>query len=276
MRYFLAIILITLLIILVIPLALTHHVDNDSNNIEDTSTDASNNNYLFYILLASVISAIFVILALYLQKYPEIFRKIKKILFLGIIIPILILSIFLISQTIYINIISETKGPVHWHADFEIYACDENLDLIDPTGLSNRIGTSVFHEHGDNRIHIEGVVVNYEDVSLDSFFKVIGGHLHKEELIFLTNEGLVEFTNGDLCNNLPGKLQVFVYKTNPDDNTFSQQKLEDFEDYVISPHSIIPPGDCIIIEFSSEEKQKTDKICEPYKIAIQKGEIQEE
>ena len=53
---------------------------------------------------------------------------------------------------------------------------------------------------------------------------------------------------------------------------YEQIKIDDFEEYIISPYSNIPPGDCIIIEFGPE-KQLTDKICLPYKLAEEKGDI---
>ena len=51
-----------------------------------------------------------------------------------------------------------------------------------------------------------------------------------------------------------------------------EQKLIDFEGYLLSPYSNVPPGDCIIIEFS-EEKDFTDKMCDTYRQSIQKGDM---
>ena len=53
---------------------------------------------------------------------------------------------------------------------------------------------------------------------------------------------------------------------------FEQQKLDNFEDYVLSPYTQIPPGDCIIIEFDAE-KEKTEHICESYKVAVGRGDL---
>ena len=123
---------------------------------------------------------------------------------------------------------------------------------------------------------MEGVVVNSEDVNLHNFFHVIGATLTENSLSLQTNDGLIEVTNGDTCNGTPGKLQVFSYSiTNPDESdnwTYVQTKLSNFENYVLSPHTSIPPGDCLIIEFDNE-KSSTDKICETYKIAIDRGKL---
>lgn len=71
--------------------------------------------------------------------------------------------LFLGASTIYLNVKADSGGPVHWHADFEIWACGNQLELKDPYEfLSNKVGTPTLHEHDDQRIHLEGVVVDEE------------------------------------------------------------------------------------------------------------------
>ena len=50
--------------------------------------------------------------------------------------------------------------------------------------------------------------------------------------------------------------------------------MENFDDHILAPYSNIPPGDCIIIEFDTE-KEKTEHICETYKVAIERGDLSE-
>ena len=165
------------------------------------------------VFIASLFITIFTIIALLTQNHHHH----KLGLFLGIVIPIIIASVFVVYTTVYTNAISETKGPVHWHLDLEIYNCGEFVDLVSPKGMSNRVGTTLFHEHNDNRIHVEGVVVNKKDVDMHSFFDVIGGELTNEKLGAPTNNGYVEIRNGDICNNDQGKWQAFLFKvTNPE------------------------------------------------------------
>lgn len=193
-------------------------------------------------------------------------------LFWSLAIVIIFVTSFLILTTVQENLTSVTGGPVHWHADFEIYVCGEEVDLKDPTGLANRIGSPVLHEHGDNRIHVEGTVSKLQDASLSGYFEIIGGQLTKGYIIVPTNQGLVEARNGSSCpDGAAGNLQVFLYKT--EGKTVIQEKLTDFPNYVLSAHSIVPPGDCIIIEFTPEIKNRTDNICTFYQIAIEKGEL---
>ena len=243
------------------------------------------------ILISSLIIGALLLFSLVKKEKPE---GLKLFLFLGIVVPIVFTTIYLAAATVIKNQSSITKGPVHWHADYEIFVCGENqktsqnvkgvtkaraheeqsgelIDLKDPKGISNRIGTSDFHEHGDNRIHVEGVVTNLEDVSLQKFFEVVGGHMTTSLLRMPTNKGELIVQNGMTCpSGQNGILQVFVYKTK--NNVVTQEKLTDFPNYVISPHSTVPPGDCLIIEFEPE-KDKTEKICKFYEIAIEKGEL---
>ncbi len=203
-------------------------------------------------------------------------ERLKWALFLGIIIPVLLATAYSAGTTIYLNTISESNGPVHWHADFEVWSCGEQLELEDPTGMSNRVGTTLFHEHNDNRIHVEGVVVGVADVSLHHFFETVGGELRDGMFRVPTHGGDVTALDGQLCNGRPGKVQVFVYKvTNPDERgswDVRQRKVQDFEDYVLAPYGQVPPGDCIIVELDAE-KEATERLCSSYRAAQQRGEL---
>ena len=232
------------------------------------------NTYSLYLLAFGTASlAILALIALRVKKLTE---ESKKILFLAIILVTLIPTIVMSASTVYLNTISSSGGPVHWHADLEIWDCGTKIDLLNPQGLSNRVGTPVFHEHNDFRIHVEGAVVKKKDISLGNFFNVVGGVLTGGSLEIPTNGGITSLQEGDLCNGKPGKVQVFVYKVvNPKERgnwIYTQEKIENFADYVLSSYSMAPPGDCIIIEFDSE-KEKTDKICTTYEAAVNRGEL---
>lgn len=200
----------------------------------------------------------------------------SHLLFWSIVVVVVAVTAYVAGSTIYLNAVSKTAGPVHWHADFEVWRCGELLQLVGPEGLSNRVGSSVLHEHGDNRMHIEGVVVDFSDVSIASFFRSIGGDLHPGVFSLPTNTGMVTMRDGDSCPGeagVPGELQVFVYKTV--DGKVVQEKLgsSGYEDYVPSPFSNVPPGDCIIFEFSPVAKDKTGRMCGSYEVAIKRGAL---
>lgn len=194
------------------------------------------------------------IYALLNQKSSE---KTKKILFTTIAIATILTTLYLLGGTTYINSKSFTKGPVHWHADFEVWQCGRQLDVIDPQGISNKVGSTVVHEHGDSRIHIEGVLLTKEEGELQEFIESIGGEWTTETVKIPTDEGMQELKR---CTK-DAELQVFAYQTRK--GQVSQRKLDDPKEYLISPYSKVPPGDCIIIEMDAP-KEKTDKICSSY------------
>ena len=203
--------------------------------------------------IAAAIAIVFVVIAI---NYEQQIQQFKKPIFLAIIIPLILASLFLVGTTLYTNIASMTRGPVHWHADYEVWACGQKLDLVDPKGMSNRIGTSTFHEHGDDRIHVEGVVYRLQDVSLGKYVKTIGGELSKDHLSYPTEQGVMAYHTGDKCpDNKQGILKVYV----------NGKKKENYSHYVITPVAYVPPGDCIIIDFSPGDSETTDKICSSWK-----------
>lgn len=246
-----------LLIFIVIPSVLSHE-DSSIGNEEHTLDDGDGvliSNSLVYIGVASFISFIFVIISVYMKGNAA--DNVKKILFLGIIIPIIFVSAYLIISTVYLNLSSETKGPVHWHADFEIWACGEKIHLPGPENVfDNKVGTAVFHHHDDDRIHVEGILLDKQDADLSQFFKTIGGSLTTESIGIPQHDKTVKvWRNGDLCGDQQASLKVYVNgKLNPE-----------AEEYVISPYEQIPPGDCIIVDFSPGESETTEKVCETLK-----------
>lgn len=262
-------ILLLFVIFLVIPLAFAHEYETGEGKQEKTLSHQIQDNSMLSTLAGAGFLALITIYMLATNK-QKFFKKQKTILFILIILPAVLVTSYLVYSTLYLNSISHTEGPIHWHADYEIWNCNEQLELINPQGFSNKIGNNVFHEHNDNRIHVEGVVVNPQDVSLKEFFEVTAGELSLEHLTMNTNKGVITIQNTQLCNNQPSILQVFVWKTKG--NTAYQEKIENFPEYVLSPESYIPPGDCIIIEFTGEKSQ-TDKLCQTYETALQKGEL---
>ncbi|MEX0617172.1 MAG: hypothetical protein WD231_05225 [Candidatus Woykebacteria bacterium] len=240
-----------------------------SADASSTLEDATRANSIKVVLVASALITIFVVLTFLFKNASGL---LKKILFVGIVVPTLLASVFLAGSTVRLNLASSSGGPVHWHAQFEIWDCGKKLDIIDPKGFSNKVGTAALHEHNDGWIHLEGVIIDQKDASLGKFFQVVGGQLTSTSLEVPTNSGVVSRQNGDLCpDGIPGSLQVFVDQT--EGKIFTQKKLDDPGSYVLSPHGRIPPGDCIIVEFGSEDKEKTEKLCEQYKLQVLKGNL---
>lgn len=231
------------------------------NTLEQTINETS----LKLVFGTSVIVAI-VFLLVFLTKNKE---SLKKLFFFAIITPVILTSLFLIGSTIYLNQVSETKGPVHWHADFEIYDCGTPVDLVDPVGLSNKIGTPTFHEHNDGRVHVEGVVLDMEDVSFNSFVTVIGGKITDESIQLPTTKGSLDRSTGDACpDGSLGEWNVFLYSVEGKNISRERLELSELREHILSPEGSVPPGDCIIMEFG-EYKTRTEHLCNFYKTAIE-------
>lgn len=224
-------------------------------------------NSLNFSLLAMGLLLLLVIISLIIKAKSDLIKG----AILGLMsLVVLLNTIYLISSTINLNQQSITGGPIHWHADYQIFKCGNKIELKNPTGFSNKIGSEVVHEHNDNKIHLEGVLLDMHDASLSNFFNSVGGEMTNHQLVIPTQSGPETLATNQSCPNGPAALQVFVYQTRG--NTFIQKKLADPASYQISPEGNIPPGDCIIIELD-QFKDKTDKLCQQYQVKEKLGEI---
>lgn len=220
---------------------------------------------------ASVILVLLILISLGVKKPKE---PVKLVLFWSMAGVVCLTTIYLAAVTVWLNMISSSKGPVHWHADYEVWNCGKEIELIDPKGLSNKIGTATLHEHNDKRIHLEGVVVVPLDASLGKFMHVTGGSLAPNKMTFVTNEGEVTLESGAKCGETETEFQVFAFKVN-DDKTYTQTKLTHPSSHIIGPHSQVPPGDCIIFELDAP-KDRTDRLCKQFMVAKEIGKLGEE
>jgi len=248
------------------------------------------------LVIATVIAAVLKNKAIKTYRLP---------LFLIMALALVGSTLILFGSTIYLNTKAESNGPVHWHSDIEFWACNAELELRDPHGiLSNKIGTPTLHEHNDKRIHLEGVVVRKkDDASLEKFMRVTNGYLAPDAIGVPLNDNanewfaqgdktdgdkqdlsnveqlktyvkqstdgpVMELVNGRRCGNQPAELQVFVYSYNKADKTYTQHKLADPTSYVMRDESVVPPGDCVIVDFSAP-KDRTDKLCRQYGVRDQ-------
>lgn len=247
---------------------LAHEGEEIAEKVELSLDQIIRTNSINFTIWALFILGILTVLSLIFKKS----ERFKNILFGGFVLVALANTIYLSGATIYLNQKSQTGGPIHWHADFEIWNCGQQVNIKDPEGFSNKTGEEIVHEHNDNRMHFEGVLLDIHDASIGHFFENLGGSMSNSHLTVPANEGLLTLQDGSLCKGNSADFQVFVYKT--EGKEFFQQKLTDPQKYIISPQGNIPPGDCVIIELD-QHKDKTDKLCNFYKVAKQKGELDE-
>lgn len=157
------------------------------------------------VIIAAIILAILVLLSILIKDRVP---KSKKWLFGGLAATLALPTLFLIVSTVYLNLKADSGGPVHWHAEVEFWACGAELELRDPVGLlSNKVGTSTYHEHNDKHIHLEGVVVRRDyDASLGKFMTVTGGYLNETGLgVPLNQDEATWFSSG---NQMDGDEQL--------------------------------------------------------------------
>ncbi len=216
---------------------------------EETENAGLINNFspIAGVLYASLIMSIVILISIFFRK--KLNNRHKKTLFLAMVISIVFSTIYLAASTVYLNTISESKGPVHWHADFEVWICGQKVLLKEPEGLDNKVGSPVLHHHNEGkdldgryRIHVEGVLVKLSEASLRHFFEETGNYLIQDSIgLFLQDGSQKRWFNGDVCPNTDkkGTLKVFV----------NDKQIENFTEYVISPYSNVPPGDFIKIVF---------------------------
>lgn len=186
-----------------------------------------------------IFSTLIVLILLFHKKMNDMA---KKIMYSIVLIVVALVTIYLVLTTLHLNVISITKGPVHWHADFEVVVCDKELKLPEPKGLSNKQGVDLMHAHNDNRVHVEGVILDKKQASLGAFFYAVGGSLTSDGMKVSTNDGLVSVHDGNFCNEKPAKLYVFV----------NGNLIENPSAYVIAPYEKVPPGDRIKFVFTEK------------------------
>jgi hypothetical protein len=221
------------------------------------------------------------------ERWP----KFKAPIFTLIVLITVITTLALGGTTVALNLNSSTGGPVHWGADYQLWACGNQLDLRNPQGLmGSRIGTPTLYEQNDGRIHYDGTPTNLPDeASLGKFMQVVGGELSDSSLVVPLNDqtgftgqptapekvepyistdrngASARFVDGQSCGTEIAQVQAFAYHFSPDSKTYYQTKLDHPANYELSHSNSSPPGDCVIVEFAPV-KARTDHLCYSYGI----------
>lgn len=272
---FLLRIYIAAFVLFVAPMSAFAHGTEATVSLNDTLAGTS----LRIVLWAVVLFAVILLITVLVRRKTQ---RVKRLLFGSLLAVILVGTFSIVGTTVAVNMMSWSKGPVHWHADFQVWACGQKLNLVDPVGFSNRVGSPLFHEHNDERMHVEGVIGQPDEVTLARFFRNIGGDLHvtslatgdvETELTIPTNDRVATYKDGDLCpDGRTGEWQAFLYTVDKETSTFSQRLLPSFNDYMMSHESQVPPGDCIILEFGTP-KDKTYNLCQSYEVNVRTGKV---
>lgn len=115
-----------------------------------------------------------------------------------------------------------SKGQVHWHATLKVFVCGE--EKLMPAPLEgHHLGLPLLHTHEDRLIHIEGTIWKPEEINLGRYMDAIGQNFKDDELL--------DKKNGDLCNNLPGKVKLYV--DGKENNQLTNYVIKDGDTYEV-------------------------------------------
>jgi hypothetical protein len=171
-------------------------------------------NHVMPIIYGGVLSTL-VLATISFYREEELNLRDKNILMKGFLIAVLVPSLYTAGAFVHQSQTSWSGGEIHWHADYEVMVEENNeyqqLDLIDPSNfceetrhesttmcsLNDRTGSTKYHEHNDNRIHLEGIFKEREDAVLSAYFETFGGKLTNTELRYPTNDRMVEKAEGN-------------------------------------------------------------------------------
>lgn len=245
-------------------------------------------------LLGAMFLVLLVILATIITNHHKT-RFVKLPLFTAICFCVLLTTSVLTSTNLYVRFKSDSTGEVVWRSGIEFWACGAELEIVDPSALSNKVGSALLHERDNKQIELTGMVTDKaEDASLTSFMQKIGGSINSTSLnlpvanrIFeddsdgdkpsqdgkkmadafvssnANGQKTASFVSGQKCGSETAVLQTFVYKFVSGDKSYAQIKLSDPSSYLMGEKESVPPGDCVIVEFAPS-KEKTDKLCREY------------
>lgn len=202
----------------------------------------------------------------------------KNLLMNGFLVAIMVPTLYTAGAFMHESKTSWSGGEIHYHADYEVFAEDESgelerLNLIDPSNfcendymctVNDRTGSTKYHEHNDNRIHLEGIFKEREDATLAAYFETFDGKLTNRELVYPTNDGVVEKTEGDgktlkiLVNRGVGGGRHWCVIGSAQDESdickdpYTSELATSPENYIVSPHKRGPSLDDIFIVYDSK------------------------
>ncbi|QKQ98718.1 hypothetical protein GKQ38_04295 [Candidatus Nanohaloarchaea archaeon] len=210
----------------------------------------------------------------------------KNVLMNAFLVAILVPSLYTAGAFLHESQTSWSGGEIHYHADYEVIVNTSGnlhtLDLVDPTNycssattqstlmckLNDRTGITKYHEHNDNRIHLEGIFKEREDATLAAYFETFHGELSNTRMVYPTNNRTVEVTeNADknlkiIVNRGTGGSRHWCIvgdqasKENTCVNPYTGELATSPSEYIISPHKKGPSLDDIFIIYDSSTSEQ--------------------
>lgn len=199
----------------------------------------------------------------------------KNLLMNAFLIATLVPSLYTAGAFVHQSETSWSGGEIHHHADFEVFVQRQGdlqaLDLVNPSNfckkdymctLNDRTGSTRYHEHNDNRIHLEGVFETRNEATLAAFFDNFNGELSNTKLVYPTNDGTVSVEEDGkelkiIVNRGTGGNRHWCVIGNevPDSQTcvnpYTGEPADSPSEYIISPHKRGPSLDDIFVIYDS-------------------------
>lgn len=166
--------------------------------------------------------------------------------------------------------------------DYRIFACGEEIFLkVNKEDLKNK-RNGLFARSESGSVIADGFVASGEHVFLSSFFETIGSMLeytddHKSNFYLQTENGVREFHTGDMCNGKEASFHLIHHRveTGTDPWSIYSRVVWKDKDYILSNnYGKVPPGDCFIFFFDSEDVlEQPWPTCPAHDKALANGEL---
>ncbi len=206
-------------------------------------------------------------------------KNIRTLGIMGISVLLILISVFLVLK--YKNQVLAEKRILSRN-DYRIFACGEEIFLkADAKSLITK-RNGLFSRSEEGSIIADGVFLSIDDILLTSFFDAAGGTLEfsdeqKKILRIPTETGLREFQSGDLCNGKKAELQVVHHRIETSTkpwSIYSRIMWKYFDHGLTNNYGKVPPGDCFIFIFDSEDALKRPwPRCASHEEALAAGEL---
>ncbi len=167
--------------------------------------------------------------------------------------------------------------------DYRIFACGEEIFLkVDKKDLEVK-RNGLFARSKSGKVIADGFVVSDERITLSSFFEAVGSSIaeyapdYKAKLYLQTDDGVREFNSGDMCKGKEANLYLIHHRveTGMDPWSIYSRIIWKDKDYVLTNnYSKVPPGDCFIFIFDSEDAlERPWPRCASHEEALANGEL---
>jgi len=166
--------------------------------------------------------------------------------------------------------------------DYRIFACGEEIFLkVDNEDLKTKMN-GLFARSESGSVIADGFVESGKHVFLSSFFEAVGSVLeyttdHKSNLYLQTENGVREFHSGDTCNGKKASLHLIHHRVETGTSPwsiYSRIVWKEKDDVLTNNYGKVPPGDCFIFLFDSEDVLKRPwPRCASHEEALANGEL---